>query len=157
MKCHPSARSNLLPLSPVIQSCPLAIYQLRVVLCGVSPMIWRRLLVRSDTNLAQLHQVLQATFGWGDYYLHEFRIHGKHLGSAGCSLAAADTDEGAEWRPRRDVPPMVSQIPTTTRQQGRLRLRIVPPDFSGLPVVGVEIAENADEGGDHQRALILTD
>ena len=27
---------------------------------------------------------------------------------------------------------MVSQIPTTTRQQGRLRLRIVPPDFSGL-------------------------
>ena len=64
------------------ESCPLAIYQLRVVLCGVSPMIWRRLLVRSDTNLAQLHQVLQAAFGWGDYYLHEFRIHGKHLGSA---------------------------------------------------------------------------
>ncbi len=63
------------------ESCPLAIYQLRVVLFGVSPMIWRRLLVRSDTNLAQLHQVLQAAFGWDDYYLHEFRIHGKHLGS----------------------------------------------------------------------------
>jgi hypothetical protein len=29
-----------------------AIYQLRVVLCGVSPLVWRRLLVISETSLA---------------------------------------------------------------------------------------------------------
>jgi hypothetical protein len=35
------------------------IYQLRIVLRGISPLIWRRLLVRSDTTLAQLHLMLQ--------------------------------------------------------------------------------------------------
>jgi hypothetical protein len=28
------------------------IYQLRVVLCGVSPLVWRRLLVASDISIA---------------------------------------------------------------------------------------------------------
>jgi len=32
------------------------IYQLRVVLRGISPFIWRRLLVRSDSTVAQLHE-----------------------------------------------------------------------------------------------------
>src|SRR5439155_7670615 len=31
------------------------LYQLRVVLRGVSPLIWRRLLVRSDSSIADLH------------------------------------------------------------------------------------------------------
>jgi hypothetical protein len=30
-----------------------AIYQLRVVLCGVSPLVWRRLLVLNETSLAE--------------------------------------------------------------------------------------------------------
>ena len=34
---------------------PLSIYQLRIVLRGISPLIWRRVLVRSDTTLAHLH------------------------------------------------------------------------------------------------------
>jgi hypothetical protein len=37
------------------------VYQLRVVLRGVSPLIWRRLLVRSDSTIADLH----ATFSLG--------------------------------------------------------------------------------------------
>jgi hypothetical protein len=36
------------------------ILQLRAVLRGISPVIWRRLLVSSDTSIAQLHEVLQA-------------------------------------------------------------------------------------------------
>src|ERR1039457_3226111 len=32
------------------------IYQLRLVLRGISPLIWRRLLVRSDSTVAQLHE-----------------------------------------------------------------------------------------------------
>src|SRR6476660_7854976 len=35
------------------------IMQLRVVLCHMSPLIWRRLLVSRETNLAQLPHVLQ--------------------------------------------------------------------------------------------------
>jgi hypothetical protein len=46
------------------------VYQLRVWLQGVSPMVWRRLLVRSDSTIAELHQVLQIAFGWSDEHLH---------------------------------------------------------------------------------------
>jgi Plasmid pRiA4b ORF-3-like protein len=38
----------------------ITIYQLRVVLCGVSPLVWRRLLVASDTTIAELHEILQS-------------------------------------------------------------------------------------------------
>jgi Plasmid pRiA4b ORF-3-like protein len=34
------------------------IYQLRAVIRGISPMIWRRLLVCDDSTVAQLHEVL---------------------------------------------------------------------------------------------------
>jgi len=39
------------------------ILQLRAVLRGISPLIWRRLLVPSDTSIAQLHELLQVAFG----------------------------------------------------------------------------------------------
>jgi hypothetical protein len=42
----------------------IAIYQLRVALCGVSPLVWRRLLVISETSLAELHEILQNAFDW---------------------------------------------------------------------------------------------
>ena len=48
------------------------IYHLRMVLRGISPLIWRRLLVRSDSTVAQLHHALQVAFGWEDEYLNPF-------------------------------------------------------------------------------------
>jgi hypothetical protein len=53
------------------------IYQLRVVLRGISPLIWRRLLVGSDSTVAQLHEVLQIAFGWDDEHLNRFEIRGR--------------------------------------------------------------------------------
>jgi Plasmid pRiA4b ORF-3-like protein len=58
----------------------IAIYQLRVVLCGVSPLVWRRLLVVSTTSIAELHEILQSTFGWSGEHLHRFLIHGAAYG-----------------------------------------------------------------------------
>jgi hypothetical protein len=58
----------------------IAIYQLRVVLCGVSPLVWRRLLVVSTTSLAEFHEILQSAFGWSDEHLHRFLIHGVTYG-----------------------------------------------------------------------------
>ena len=58
------------------------IYQLKVVLLGVSPMIWRRLLVGSTITITDLHYILQITMGWSDDHLHRFRIHGKQYGIA---------------------------------------------------------------------------
>jgi len=59
------------------------IYQLRIVLKGISPLIWRRLLVCRDTTLAQLHNILQLLFDWSGEHLHEFHIYGKGYGSNG--------------------------------------------------------------------------
>jgi hypothetical protein len=55
-------------------------YQLRVVLRGVSPLVWRRLLVRAGSSVAELHEVLQVAFGWDGDYLHRFVIHGCEYG-----------------------------------------------------------------------------
>jgi Plasmid pRiA4b ORF-3-like protein len=51
--------------SPVLPS----IYQLRIVLRGMSPLIWRRLLVHSDTTLAHLHDILQIVFDRSEEHL----------------------------------------------------------------------------------------
>jgi hypothetical protein len=53
------------------------IFQLRVVLRGISPLIWRRLLVRSDSTVAELHEALQVAFGWDDQHLNRFEIRGR--------------------------------------------------------------------------------
>jgi hypothetical protein len=52
------------------------LYQLRVVLYGVSSLVWRRLLIASETSVAQLHEILQLVFNWSGEHLHRFRIHG---------------------------------------------------------------------------------
>ncbi len=57
-----------------------AIYQLKVLLLGITPMIWRRLLVCSTTTITDFHHTLQITMGWSDHHLHMFRIHGKQYG-----------------------------------------------------------------------------
>jgi len=56
------------------------VYQLRVVLRGVSPLIWRRLLVQSDSTIADLHASLQLVLGWSDEHLNRFVIHGREYG-----------------------------------------------------------------------------
>ncbi|AUT75723.1 hypothetical protein C2L64_46190 [Paraburkholderia hospita] len=42
----------------------VGIYRLHVWLRQISPMIWRRLLVRSDSTITDLHHILQIAFGW---------------------------------------------------------------------------------------------
>jgi hypothetical protein len=63
----------------------LSIYQLRIVLRGISPLIWRRMLVPGETTLAHLHAILQILFAWSDEHLHSFHIHGREYGSSGAS------------------------------------------------------------------------
>lgn len=60
------------------------LYQLRVVLRNVSPLIWRCLLVRTDASIAELHAILQTAMGWSDTHLQRFCIHGKAYGIARC-------------------------------------------------------------------------
>jgi len=46
----------------------------------ISPIIWRRLLVRGDSTIADLHATLQTAFGWSDNHPHRFITHGKQYG-----------------------------------------------------------------------------
>lgn|SRR5262249_19576844 len=56
------------------------VYQLKVSLRDLSPLVWRRLLVASDTSIARFHTILQIAMGWEDIHLHRFRVHGKEYG-----------------------------------------------------------------------------
>ncbi len=60
---------------------PPLIYQIKFFLRGISPMILRRLLVRSDMSLADLHYAIQIAMGWEDFHLRRFSIHGKVHGN----------------------------------------------------------------------------
>lgn len=53
------------------------VVQLKVTLAEIEPPIWRRLLVPVDYTLTRLHRVIQIAFGWQDYHLHSFHIHGE--------------------------------------------------------------------------------
>jgi Plasmid pRiA4b ORF-3-like protein len=59
---------------------PGVVYQLRVVLRQISPLIWRRLLVAETSTITDLHYTLQIAFNWSDFHLHRFRIQGKDYG-----------------------------------------------------------------------------
>jgi hypothetical protein len=55
-------------------------YQLRFWFLEIQPVIWRRLLLRADNTLADLHYAIQITCNWSDDFLHQFKIHGKNMG-----------------------------------------------------------------------------
>jgi len=45
------------------------IIQLKIRLLGISPMIWRRVLIPSATTLRGLHGILQVAMGWESIHL----------------------------------------------------------------------------------------
>ena len=47
----------------------IKIYQFKVRLKDVNPMIWRRFMIQSDKTLKDLHYVIQMLMGWTDYVL----------------------------------------------------------------------------------------
>ena len=55
---------------------PGAILQLEVRLLGISPMIWRCVLVPESVSLRELHGVVQLMMGWVGIHLFEFAVRG---------------------------------------------------------------------------------
>lgn len=70
----PMASSSAVSISSEGSAKLEMVYQLKVVLAGIRPQIWRRVQVVSRTSLAQLHQILQRVMGWEDYHLHRFSL-----------------------------------------------------------------------------------
>ena len=55
---------------------PGTVLQLKVRLLGISPMIWRRVLVPESVSLRELHGVVQLAMGREGIHLFEFAIRG---------------------------------------------------------------------------------
>lgn len=49
-------------------------YRLRVTLGEGPQVVWRELQVADETTLAELHWILQCSFGWTNSHLHQFQI-----------------------------------------------------------------------------------
>src|SRR5262245_48276841 len=60
----------------------ISVLQLRIALRGLSPPVWRRVLVPEHLTLGQLHHVIQVVMGWADEHLHTFSIRGRRYGDA---------------------------------------------------------------------------
>ena len=52
-----------------------------ITIADIEPAIWRRLLLPRGLNFAQLHEVIQAAFGWTDSHLHQFVVGGLVIGA----------------------------------------------------------------------------
>jgi hypothetical protein len=61
---------------------PGAIFQLRLSLKGISPLIWRRVQVPAEMRLSDLSRVLLEAMGWTNSHLHEFNVDGTRIGMA---------------------------------------------------------------------------
>ncbi len=57
------------------------IAQVKIRLLGISPMIWRRLLVPASCTLQQLHGIIQTSMGWEGMHLYVFQIRAVRYGS----------------------------------------------------------------------------
>ncbi|HEY4262899.1 MAG TPA: plasmid pRiA4b ORF-3 family protein [Schlesneria sp.] len=51
------------------------VYQFKITLMEIKPTIWRRIQI-PDCTLEDLHEYIQAAFGWENYHMHEFKIDG---------------------------------------------------------------------------------
>jgi hypothetical protein len=56
------------------------IYQFKVSLKGIRPLIWRSIQVPETYSFWDLHVAIQDAMGWSDYHLHHFEIENPQIG-----------------------------------------------------------------------------
>lgn len=151
------------------------VYQLRVGLREISPAIWRRLLVRTDSTIADLHYTLQIAMGWTDSHLHQFVIRGKRYGipkMGGISFAddpnqvrlgdfrfrekerfLYEYDFGDLWQHEVRVE---SQLPLNPKKRYPVCIggaKQAPPEDCGGPWVFMELRQRYSQGYIAERLL----
>ncbi|GAA1485303.1 plasmid pRiA4b ORF-3 family protein [Brachybacterium fresconis] len=153
------------PPAPDLRRAPLdqpAILTMRLDLEGATPPIWRRLELRSDLTLAELHRIIQISFDWMDSHLHRFALGGSPFDpSAQLFLCPFDVEEGEdEGLPEAEVrlDEAVQEVGDTLRYvydygddwQVRLKVEAVrpaPEDAPAAVVVGGRRAGPPEDSG----------
>ena len=69
--------------------------QIKVWLLGVSPMVWRRVLVPSSFPLRKLHGVIQVVMGWEGIHLYQFCLRATRYGSPELSASSPEVTLGS--------------------------------------------------------------
>jgi hypothetical protein len=69
------------------------VYELEISLLGIKPPIWRAFVVQGNTNLYQLHKIIQVVMGWDNSHCHDFRFGKIHYGEPDPSLGDSVRDE----------------------------------------------------------------
>ena len=84
-------------IRPAVGAAPWAadadeaeIVQVKVWLRGISPMVWRRVLVSSTCTLGELHGVIQVAMGWEGIHLYQFCLRAARYGSWELSASSPD-------------------------------------------------------------------
>ena len=120
--------------SSVIAADAAAILQVKVWLTGISPMVWRRVLVPASLTLRELHGVIQVAMGWDGIHLYDFQLRAARYGSfeVGASspdvtLAALRFRKGARFIYEYDL-----NIPW--RHEVRIENRLEPDARKTYPV-----------------------
>ena len=67
-----------------------AVLQVKVWLVGISPMVWRRVLVPSSFTLREFHGVIQVAMGWEGIHLYVFQLRAARYGSWELSASSPD-------------------------------------------------------------------
>ena len=66
------------------------VVQVKVWLLGISPMVWRRVLVPDTCTLRELHGVIQVAMGWEGIHLYQFCLRSRCYGSWEVSASSPD-------------------------------------------------------------------
>ena len=67
-----------------------AVFQIKVWLIGISPMVWRRVLLPATCTLRDLHGVIQVAMGWEGTHLFQFCLRAVRYGSSELSASSPD-------------------------------------------------------------------
>ena len=114
-QAHPDFPSPQPKAAPRKQS--QSIYQLKITLRGIRPLIWRRVQVRSDVTLEHLHWVIQFAMGWTNSHLHSFSIQEMEYSMNMPSLGFDEQDM------RNEQPIKLSKIITGEGSPKAVRMR----------------------------------
>jgi hypothetical protein len=61
-------------MAPNTQPPGQSVFQLRLQLANVNPVVWRRVLVPGGVRMAKLSEMILAAMGWTNSHLHVFRV-----------------------------------------------------------------------------------
>lgn len=137
------------------------IVQLKVRLRGISPMVWRRVLVPSSITLRELHGVLQVVMGWEGIHLYSFDIYAVQYGSFELAMADPRTalssldlrandkfsyvyDMGDHWAHEVRVEEVCAAVPKKVYPVCIDGSGVCPPEDCGGPQGYLERRDEAD-------------